>query len=759
MEREKLISMVEGLKRGDDAAFDMLYSNFQSDIYYFILQKTDNDRQLAEDLTQETFIEVLESIGTLNEPVAFVSWIHTVASRKCSAYFRKRHELVADEDEDGYSDFSKLEEDREEFIPHAAMETMETRQIIRDLLKGIPDDQRDALILRYFRELSLQEIAEIQGVNEGTVKSRLHYGKKCLKKNIEEYEKKNDIKLHSVGVVPVLLWLFKQYRMQEKLSLVKTAGQTLVLGEETAAAAAVVTTGGAAAGAAAAGTETAAAVGAATAAAAGSSAAVQTAAGIGLGIAGKALTGKVVAGILAAVVAIGGAGAGVAALVNNGGEPEPTVSQEVVMESQANEGENVQILPTGENETATEATAEATETVETEPRHTHTYEVDEIVPPDCTEQGYTLYLCDCGDSYQGNLVAAPGHDLVETDRLAPVVGKDGYVEFTCRTCNQRNREVLPALTEEGEHYHVKLQEMRGATCTQDGYVKETCTDCGEELRYDVIEATGHDEMVIEQPSTCTEDGYTKGICRICGEELWYDVLRSYGHFIVADEQKLCTEDGYFKEYCTYCNEIFSYEVIPATGHYPIVDLTTRIPSGCTEEGYEEYYCMYCDMWMYDEVIPADGHNDGFGVEERVEPQPGVDGYIVYKCTCGETWKEVLPALPGESTECEHDWDYYAHYTDVLVYEDRTCKICGKYEVIYQLDNADCNHDWYYYETVLADIIHEMRSCNICGQEEKVSQYPNPCNHQWHEYTQEDMFGEVHTYQECTVCGYAIQLAN
>ena len=169
--------------------------------------------------------------------------------------------------------------------------------------------------------------------------------------------------------------------------------------------------------------------------------------------------------------------------------------------------------------------------------------------------------------------------------------------------------------------------------------------------------------------------------------------------------------------------------------------------------------MYCDMWMYDEVIPADGHNDGFAVEERVEPQPGEDGYIVYKCTCGETWKEVLPALPGESTECEHDWDYYAHYTDVLVYEDRTCKICGKYELIYQLDNADCNHDWYYYETVLADIIHEMRSCNICGQEEKVSQYPNPCNHQWHEYTQEDMFGEVHTYQECTVCGYAIQLAN
>lgn len=727
MEREKLISMVEGLKRGDDAAFDMLYSNFQSDIYYFILQKTDNDRQLAEDLTQETFIEVLESIGTLNEPVAFVSWIHTVASRKCSAYFRKRHELVADEDEDGYSDFSKLEEDREEFIPHAAMETMETRQIIRDLLKGIPDDQRDALILRYFRELSLQEIAEIQGVNEGTVKSRLHYGKKCLKKNIEEYEKKNDIKLHSVGVVPVLLWLFRQYRMEEKLSLVKTAGQTLALGEETAAAAVVITTGGAAAGAAAAGTETAAAVGAATAAAAGSSAAVQTAAGIGLGIAGKALTGKVVAGILAAVVAIGGAGAGVAALVNNGGEPEPTVSQEVVMESQANEGENVQILPTGENETATEATAEATETVETEPRHTHTYEVDEIVPPDCTEQGYTLYLCDCGDSYQGNLVAAPGHDLVETDRLAPVVGKDGYVEFTCRTCNQRNREVLPALTEEGEHYHVKLQEMRGATCTQDGYVKETCTDCGEELRYEAIPALDH-EMVETgrlEPAIGVP-GYIEYTCTRCGEKLVENLpgLSEEEHLhqnVTESNAAGCTTEGSVRTYCTSCGEVFRDEVTPALGHTPAEEIS------------------------------------------RVDPQAGVAGYVIYRCSrCNEQYQEVLDALPEdstESTECEHDWNYYSEYTDVLVYEDRTCRICGKYEVTYQQDNAGCEHNWSYHETVFEDTIHEMRTCDICGQVEKVSEKPNPCAHQWIEYTQENVIGEVHTYRECTVCGYVVQLAD
>ena len=715
MEREKLVSMVEGLKRGDDAAFDMLYRNFQSDIYYFILQKTDNDRQLSEDLTQETFIEVLESIGTLNEPVAFVSWIHTVASRKCSAYFRKRHELTADEEEDGYSDFSKLEEDREEFIPGAAMETLETRQIIRDLLRDIPDDQREALILRYFRELSLQEIAEIQGVNEGTVKSRLHYAKKCLKKNIEEYEKKNDIKLHSVGVVPVLLWLFKQYRVQEKLSQVKTAGQMLNLGEEAGVAAAVATGGTAAAttaGTVAAVTAgvTGAETAGAAAAAVGTSAAAQTAVGTGLVIAGKAITAKVAAGILAAVVAIGGTGAGVAALVNSGKEPEPTVSQEVI----AGETQATEVM-------------ETTETVETEPGHTHTYEIVEVLLPNCTDQGCSTYLCDCGHSYQGDYKNALGHDFAETDRVEPAVGKDGYIEYTCLNCSLRNRDVLPALTEEGEHYHVKQQQMQAATCTTDGYVRETCTECGEELRYEAIPALDH-EMVETgrlEPAIGVP-GYIEYTCTRCGEKLVENLpgLSEEEHLhqnVTESNAAGCTTEGSVRTYCTSCGEVFRDEVTPALGHAPAEEIS------------------------------------------RVDPQAGVAGYVIYRCSrCNEQYQEVLDALPEdstESTECEHDWDYYSEYTDVLVYEDRTCRICGKYEVTYQQDNAGCEHNWSYHETVFEDTIHEMRTCDICGQVEKVSEKPNPCAHQWIEYTQENVIGEVHTYRECTVCGYVVQLAD
>lgn len=69
-------------------------------------------------------------------------------------------------------------------------------------------EQRSATMLYYYDELSIKQIAQIQGVSEGTVKSRLNYARKSIKASVEEYEKKNNIKLHCVGVLPLLLWLF-----------------------------------------------------------------------------------------------------------------------------------------------------------------------------------------------------------------------------------------------------------------------------------------------------------------------------------------------------------------------------------------------------------------------------------------------------------------------------------------------------------------------------------------------------------------------
>ena len=291
IEREKLVAMVLSVQNGDDGAATELYETFRDSIYYQIYKTVDNDVELAEDLTQDTFIEILETIGQLQEPAAFVTWSKQIAYHKCTSYFKKRKEILLDENEDGYSVFDTVQEDREEFIPDEALDKEDLKQTIQNMLNELPEEQRSAILLRYFNEISVKGIAQIQGVTEGTVKSRLNYGRKAIKQAVERYEKKNDIKLHCAGVVPMLLWFFRAYRISNGISLTDTSTSIFTI---TASAA-----------------EVTAATTATTAATAASSTVVETGVGIGTKVAGKAVATKVIAAATAATVAVGGVAYGV----------------------------------------------------------------------------------------------------------------------------------------------------------------------------------------------------------------------------------------------------------------------------------------------------------------------------------------------------------------------------------------------------------------------------------------------------------------
>ena len=207
MEIDKLTTLVCAVQRGNRQAADELYTAVHQGLYYYI-SKTVNDPELAQDLLQETFIEIYQTIDKLNEPAAFLKWSRQIAYHKCTAYARKTKDVLVDENEDGQSVFDTMEEDRTEFIPDEALDKADLKQTIHAMLAELPMEQRSAIMLRYFDEISVKEIAEIQGVSEGTVKSRLNYGRKALQKSVEDYEKKNGVKLHCAGVIPLLLWLF-----------------------------------------------------------------------------------------------------------------------------------------------------------------------------------------------------------------------------------------------------------------------------------------------------------------------------------------------------------------------------------------------------------------------------------------------------------------------------------------------------------------------------------------------------------------------
>lgn len=207
MEIDKLTSLVCAVQQGDRQAADDLYTETHQGMYYYI-SKTVNDPELAQDLLQETFMEIYLTIGKLKEPAAFLKWSRQIAYHKCTAYDRKAKAITVDENEDGLSIFDTIEEERTEFIPDEALDKEDLKQTIHAMIAELPMEQRSAILLRYFDEISVKEIAEIQGVSEGTVKSRLNYGRKALQKSVEDYEKKNGVKLRCAGVIPLLLWLF-----------------------------------------------------------------------------------------------------------------------------------------------------------------------------------------------------------------------------------------------------------------------------------------------------------------------------------------------------------------------------------------------------------------------------------------------------------------------------------------------------------------------------------------------------------------------
>jgi RNA polymerase sigma-70 factor (ECF subfamily) len=176
-EREQL--PVLQARAGEPAAWDTLFRRYQLPLYVYFFELV-HDEQASLDLVQETFIAAVKYIGSLREGGKFGSWLFGIAHQKCIQRWRKqnreeqlREEIAGAPDEfDGGPDDLLIQREHEaEFM---------------NLLNQLPLPQRAVLLLRFVDDFSLEEIAGITGTNPGTVKSRLHYAKKALRKLLEE---------------------------------------------------------------------------------------------------------------------------------------------------------------------------------------------------------------------------------------------------------------------------------------------------------------------------------------------------------------------------------------------------------------------------------------------------------------------------------------------------------------------------------------------------------------------------------------------
>ena len=187
--KESLVNdqnLVQAYIKGDDSAIETLINRHRSKVYTYILLTIKN-QPLAEDLFQETFIKVIQSLraGKYRDNGRFLSWVIRIAHNLIIDHFRKEKQMNSVSNDDSEVDLfnsKKLSDDNiEELIVNNQIKTE-----IRTLINELPDDQKEVVLLRHYGELSFKEIADQTDVSINTALGRMRYALINLRKLIKE---------------------------------------------------------------------------------------------------------------------------------------------------------------------------------------------------------------------------------------------------------------------------------------------------------------------------------------------------------------------------------------------------------------------------------------------------------------------------------------------------------------------------------------------------------------------------------------------
>ena len=352
--------LIQKARSGDQSAITDLYQQTYDQAYHTVRSMIRDEDEVL-DILQDSYMKVFTHLDSF-EGDKFTAWVREIAANTARDALKKKRPLLFSELEQGNeSDIpveERFEDDNAEHLPEYVIDRDETSRLIREILDELPEDQRAAIGMYYYEEMSVKEIAAAMDATENAVKSRLLYGRRKIEKKVRELEKKGT-KLYSLSPILFLLWLLRSREAQAAEKPNAAVLQNVL--EELSSPA---RTSGAA-GTAAAGTARAA--GTAKAAAA---------AGTGLSRA------KLAIAVIAAAAVLGGAIFGITKITKQSGPAAPVTSPSAaaatkesafpVPESTAAAAETTAAESTSEETTAAPETEPSAETTEEETELTST---------------------------------------------------------------------------------------------------------------------------------------------------------------------------------------------------------------------------------------------------------------------------------------------------------------------------------------------------------------------------------------------------
>jgi len=173
-------------RQGDMSAFELIVLRYKDAIFNFIYHFV-SDYHRAQDISQETFLRVLKNVDRYKSRNCFKTWLYRIAVNLCKNELRNRNRRRTFSLEDSFLDIEKVSSER--YIPPDEFyERLEEQKMIQSALKELPSDQRMAIIMREYQDLSYEEIAAALNCSLGAVKSKIYRARQNIKRILVEME-------------------------------------------------------------------------------------------------------------------------------------------------------------------------------------------------------------------------------------------------------------------------------------------------------------------------------------------------------------------------------------------------------------------------------------------------------------------------------------------------------------------------------------------------------------------------------------------
>jgi RNA polymerase sigma factor (sigma-70 family) len=177
--------LIERYLKGNENSLEILINRHSQRIYSFIFSKV-YDRDVAEDIFQDTFIKVIKTLkrGAYNEEGKFLPWVMRIAHNLVIDYFRKNTRMPKFEGNEDFNIFSMIGDSSLNAEKQLIKDQVEND--LRKLIDELPEDQKEVLKMRMYKDMSFKEISETTGVSINTALGRMRYAIINLRKIIEK---------------------------------------------------------------------------------------------------------------------------------------------------------------------------------------------------------------------------------------------------------------------------------------------------------------------------------------------------------------------------------------------------------------------------------------------------------------------------------------------------------------------------------------------------------------------------------------------